>query len=77
VTGLIRIVRGNPDDTELAALIAVLLAARPPRPGTARHPARPGTLTPRRNPLHLTPLLEFPMTPPDCRGRLGDGSTHE
>ena len=36
VTGLIRIVRGNPDDTELAALIAVLLAAR--SPGRSRAP---------------------------------------
>ncbi|MGB6576680.1 MAG: acyl-CoA carboxylase epsilon subunit [Streptosporangiaceae bacterium] len=45
MTGLIRIVRGNPDDTELAALIAALLAARSPSrsgaPGDALPADRP------------------------------------
>jgi hypothetical protein len=46
VTGLIRIVRGNPDDIELAALIAVLLAAPSPGrtgPGEALPADRPAS----------------------------------
>jgi hypothetical protein len=36
MTSLIKVVRGNPDDIELAALIAVLLAGR--SPGRSRTP---------------------------------------